>query len=158
MIARLSPAAFALLIAAVLALLAIVTLNTAYSYGRLSGLFPQFVGWVFVGLTLIEVAGRFRDLMSRGVATPHVIEPTSGHAGVLREFGGVLWLGIFVTGIYVAGFVVAIPVFTFAFLRIAAGRPTIQCAGFAIAVTVLIHTVFAWLLAYRLYPGVFFGA
>lgn len=145
----------ALAIALTLAVLAIVALVTAYSYSRSSGLFPIFVGWVFLALTLLEVVVQLRAL--RHPTPSDVAEPAVEKIDVLSEFGGFLWLGLMLVVLYAAGFLIATPVFTFAFLRFAARRTVLQSVAIALLATAFVYMVFAWLLDYELYAGALFG-
>ena len=77
--------------------------------------------------------------------------------GGLRETGGFLWVGLLVALTALVGFLVAIPVFMMAFLRISAGRKLLQSALFALVGTAIVYCVFVWILDYRLYPGALFG-
>lgn len=160
MFARLDSRVTASAIAMLLTVLATVALVTAYSYSRSSGLFPIFVGWIFVALTLLELAVQLKALTGAGkriLPEADAAESLQEPVGPLRQFGGFLWLGLLLVVLYVAGFLIAIPVFMFAFLRISADRTALQSASVAIVATALIYAVFVSLLAYRLYPGVLFG-
>ena len=145
----------ALAIALILAVLAIVALVTAYSYSRSSGLFPIFVGWIFLALTLVEVVVQLRAL--RQPTPSDVAEPAAEKIDVLSEFGGFLWLGLMLVVLHAAGFLIATPVFVFAFLRFAARRTVVQSVAIALLATAFVYVVFAWLLDYELYAGVLFG-
>ena len=151
MFARLDSRVTASAIAMLLTVLATVVLVIAYSYSRSSGLFPIFVGWIFVALTLLELAVQLKALAGAGKRV--LQEPFRP----LRDFGGLLWLGLLLVVLHAAGFLIAIPVFIFAFMRISADRTALQSASVAIVATALIYAVFVSLLTYRLYPGVLFG-
>lgn len=149
----------ALVAAFLFLLLAIAALLTAYSYSRSSGLFPIFVGWIFLALTLFEVGLHLKHI-SRG-ETPAAAAPDGAAASavirvVRNELGGFLWLGLLLVVLYVTGFLIAIPVFMFAFLRFAARRSILQSALIAFAATAFAYGVFAWLLDYQLYAGILF--
>ncbi len=151
MFARLDSKVTASVIAMLLTVLATVALVIAYSYSRSSGLFPIFVGWIFVALTLLELAVQLKALARAGKRV--LQEPFHP----LRDIGGLLWLGLLLVVLHAAGFLIAIPVFIFAFMRISADRTALQSASVAIVATALIYAVFVSLLTYRLYPGVLFG-
>ena len=148
----------ALAIALILAILAVVALVTAYSYSRSSGLFPIFVGWIFLALTLLEVVVQLRAIKrDKAGAAGNVAEATAEKIEAIREFGGFLWLGLMLVILYAVGFLMATPVFMFAFLRFAARRTVVQSIVIALLATAFVYVVFAWLLEYELYPGVLFG-
>lgn len=143
-----------LVIAVALFSIAAVATWTAYTYTRSSGLFPIFTGWLFLALAALEIVVQVRSLRrsARDAAE------RSMRRGMLVELGGPIWLGFLLLVIYLAGFLVAIPVFLFLFLYIAAERSASRSAVFAILATALIYVVFAVILDYRLFAGVLFGA
>lgn len=160
MIRRLQPGVVAFACALLFTVLAVVVLVTAYSYSRASGLFPVFVGWIFLALTLLETGVQLKA-MRQGDA-PAVVTTDAAKAvatgGAMRELGGFGWLGLMLLVLYAAGFLVATPVFMFSFLRVAARRSILQSASIALAATAVVYAVFAWLLEYKLYAGILFGA
>ncbi|NCF51598.1 hypothetical protein GWP57_08310 [Gammaproteobacteria bacterium] len=151
----------AVVIAIVLSALAVFMLVTAYTYSRSSGIFPIFVGWIFVALALLESVVQLRTLIGRGATAPAASEEPAapgGEAASLREIGGFLWLGLFLTLIYFAGFVIATPIFIVAFLRLSAGRSFVHSVSFALAAAAVVYVVFVFLLDYQLYRGTLLGA
>jgi len=157
---NLHPNLLALAIALTLTALAIAVLVTAYSYSRASGLFPIFIGWIFLLLSVLEVGVQLKPILRDQVQTPTAKDTTGipvETKGVMSEAGGFLWLGLLLAVIYAIGFLLATPLFMFVFLRFAARRSVMQSAAIALAATVFVYVVFAWLLQYRLYPGVLFG-
>ncbi len=140
--------------ALVLTLVAALVLWTAYGYDRLSGVFPVFIGWVFLALALTEAVRELRRL----AGSERAEAAEGGRAAVLREIAGIGWLCGFLLLIWLGGFVLATPLFIFAFLRVAGGRSVTYAAGVAFAATAIIYSVFAVLLEYRLYAGLIFGA
>jgi hypothetical protein len=143
-----------LVIAVVLGLLAAGLLITAYGYNRLSGLFPIFVGWVFLALVLLEVAVSARALHRAPVRGSEKREPVDWR----NEIGGSLWLMLLLALIGVAGFVVGAPVFMLTYLVVAGQRRVAGSAIIAAGALAFIWVVFIWLLDYRLYGGLLFGA
>lgn len=147
--------------ALLLTLMAAGVLITAYTYSRSSGLFPKFAGWIFLGLTLLEVLAELKPVMAaRGLTRPAPETESRGgnRIGMRQELRGVLWLAALLAGIYLAGFLIAIPVYVFAFLRISAGRSLRDCALVSGLVTGAIYLLFVALLEYRLYSGILLGA
>ena len=140
--------------ALVLTFVAALTLWTAYGYNRLSGLFPVFIGWVFLALALAEAVRELRRLAGSERAGP----VDGAKAAVLREVTGVAWLSGFLLLIWLGGFLLATPLFMFAFLRFAGGRSIAAAAAVALGATAIVYGVFAVLLEYRLYAGLIFGA
>lgn len=144
-------------IAVLLLLLAASVTWTAYSYTRSSGLFPIFAGWLFIALVMLEVWVQLRNLRQSATGAGTADRRRSKRKGILLDLGGPVWLGFMLLVIYLAGFLVAIPVFLFLFLVLAAERPAARSAFIAVALTASVYLVFAWLLEYRLFAGVLFG-
>jgi hypothetical protein len=132
---------------------------TAYGYSRSSGLFPIFIGWIFVGLALLETGLQIRTYRRTRAAPDSISGLVARESGAgWRETFGFAWLGLLLLTVYLVGLVIATPLFMFAFLRLAASR-SIRYAGLAAALaTAFVYVVFVWLLEYRLYAGVLFGA
>lgn len=142
------------------AMLAVAVLATAYGYSRSSGLFPIFVGWIFLALTLLELGALLRTALRdhAHVETAAVdSETTASTGGVLSKLGGFLWLGLLLSLLYLAGFLLAVPIFMFAFVHFAARRSVARSMVFAFVATAFVYVVFVQLLEYRLYSGVLLG-
>lgn len=146
-----------LAIAVVLLLVAVVATWTAYSYTRSSGLFPIFAGWLFIALVAIEVSVQLRKLR-RPAAAETADTRGSRREALINELSGPAWLVSLLLSIWLAGFLIAIPAYLFVFLALAAKRSWGQSALIAVVVTACVYVVFAWLLEYRLYAGLLFGA
>lgn len=141
-------------------LVAVLVLVTAYGYSRQSGLFPIFIGWIFLVLALAESIIRLRQLARDGRGVP--ADAGTGLVAVdrgamVREAAGILWVCAFLAAVYIVGFVAATLLFLFSFLRFAAGRRLSYAAAAGLVATAVVYGVFAWLLEYRLYPGLLFG-
>ncbi len=147
--------------ASLLALMAAGALITAYTYSRSSGLFPKFAGWIFLVLTLMEVVAELKPVIAaRRLTRPAAETESSAGRGfdIRQEMKGFLWLVGLLGGIYLVGFLVAIPLYIFAFLSISAGRSLRDCALVSALATGAIYLLFVALLEYRLYSGILFGA
>ena len=147
--------------AVVVAVIAIIVLFTAYGYSRSSGLFPIFIGWIFLGLALVEAALRLRDFAAGDVRLPH--DASTGleeveTAGPLRDLLGFGWLLAFLLAIWLLGFLLATALFLFAFLRLAGGRSWRYAGAAALLAVLIVWGVFSVLLEYRLFAGLLFGA
>lgn len=148
-------------VAVALAMLAtaIAVLVTAYGFHGGSGLFPRFIGWIFVGLAGGEFLLQLKAFTSaRKVPSAHDPDKTAARARFLKEVNGVLWIAALLAGVYLAGFLIAVPVYQFTFMRFAGRRSLIQSAALAIGSTIFIYLLFTGLLNYKLYPGILFGA
>lgn len=159
MIRALRPDVKAIAISLLLAVSAIVALITAYSYTRSSGVFPIFIGWIFLGLTLLESAVQLKSILrgtTAAAAGDNAVVPDAGQSAI-QELSGPLWLAMFLAILYALGFLIATPLFMFAFLRFSARRSLWQSTAIALLATAFIYVVFTLLLNYRLYAGVVFG-
>ena len=147
--------------AIIVTVIAIAALVTAYGYSRSSGLFPIFIGWIFLGLAFIEAALRLRDFASGDVHLPH--DASTGleevdTTGPFRDLLGFGWLIAFLLAIWLAGFIVATALFLFTFLRLAGARSWRYAGAAALLTVAIVQGVFGFLLEYRLFAGVLFGA
>jgi len=152
----------AFIVAVLILLMAVSVLIIAHGYSGGSGIFPRFIGWVFLGLIILETGLQLNVLVKR--TPPDDIrvdrDDTSGNGRtiVIKEIHGFLWIGFFLFVLYLAGFLVSIPVYMFAFLRISAKRTVKECLIMSAGSTIFVYLIFIVLMDYRLYPGVLFGA
>lgn len=137
-------------IALTLSLIAVALLVSAYSYSRASGIFPIFIGWIFLLLAVLELVLHVRALSRQQQSTASVDNAPST---LKRDIQGLLWLCAVVGLLFVVGFLVATPLYVFAFLWRGAKRSICQSLAFALLATAFIYVVFVWLLNYNLYPG-----
>jgi hypothetical protein len=142
-----------LIVAVLVSIFAATVLITAYSYSGMSGTFPQLVGWIFLGLTLLEVGVQIAAAARPG--------PSSDDQGgekkslsVVKEFKSFGWLGILLLALYLVGFMVSTPLYVFAFLRFSGQRSLVMSASIAAGATAFVYIVFIQLLEYKLFPGV----
>jgi hypothetical protein len=83
-------------------------------------------------------------------------EENEGHP-VARQLVSIGWLVGFLGLIALVGFLVAIPLYTFAFM-VVMGRQTMARSALVAAVaTGFVYTMFVWLLSYQLEGGLLFG-
>lgn len=150
---------FGIFIALLLALIAGAALATAYTYGRASGFFPKFIGWIFISLVLIELLMQLKSFFvtERNITTD-TTQSIDKRSNVLREIKGFLWLGSLLTTLYLVGFLVTTPLYIFSFLRISAGKSIRECSIVTILGTAFVYVVFVLLLEYRLFAGTLFAA
>jgi hypothetical protein len=148
-----------LIVALLILVIAISVLITAYSYRGGSGIFPRFIGWVFIGLTMTECLLQFKVLISTPAAQKNTLASNADlrKKKILKEIKGFLWIGVFIVLLYLTGFLVGIPLYIFAFLRLAAGKAYKQCMIISAVATISVYILFIELLQYRLFQGVLFG-
>ena len=144
----------AFLVAAAVLIFAIGVLVAAYDFSGGSGIFPRFVGWVFILLSALEVFSQLQQLR----ASKSGFSDTWVNPSVIREVRGFLWVGFFLVVIYLLGFMIGVPVYLLIFWRFSASRSWKQCLLLSAGATFFIYLLFLELLEYRLYSGVLFGA
>ena len=151
-----------LIVATLLLLMAVSVLVAAYSFSNASGLFPRFIGWIFVGLTLIEFILQVKmQLLAEKADDRERDADLRAHGknkDVLKEIRGFAWLSLLLGLLYLLGFLVSIPVYILAFLRISAQRPWKDSIIISASATLFVYLVFVQLLEYRLFAGILFGA
>ena len=149
-----------LIVALLILVIAISVLITAYSYSGGSGIFPRFIGWIFIGLTMTECLVQLRAIMSTPATEKNTIASNTHllREKVLKEIKGFLWIGVFLVLLYLTGFLIGIPLYIFAFLRLVAEKSYKQCTIISAVATLSVYILFIELLQYRLFQGVLFGS
>lgn len=143
-----------LIVAVLVSIFAAVVLVTAYSYGGMSGTFPQLVGWVFLGLTLLEVGVQVAAAARPGGPSGDGQDGEKKDLSVVKEFKSFGWLGVLLLALYLVGFIISTPLYVFAFLRFSGQRSLAMSAAIAVGATAFVYIVFIQLLEYKLFPGV----
>jgi hypothetical protein len=146
-----------LAVAILLLIMAIAVLVTAYDFRGGSGIFPRFIGWIFVGLTFTECLIQLKVVLSPS-ASSAFNESTLVKNKIIKEFQGVFWIVFFLILLYLTGFLIGIPLYIFSFLRLSAKRTYKQSIIMSVTATILVYVLFIQLLQYRLFQGILFGA
>ncbi|MDG2176008.1 MAG: tripartite tricarboxylate transporter TctB family protein [Gammaproteobacteria bacterium] len=149
-----------LIVALVMLITAILMLITAYSYSGGSGIFPRFIGWIFIALTMTECLVQLKAVMLLPATETKYLVPVADlfTDKVLKEIKGFLWIGLFLMLLYLTGFLITVPLYVFAFLRLSAEKSFKQCTIMAALAALSIYILFVVLLQYRLFQGLLFGA
>lgn len=153
---RLAPSLFILA-------MAVTFLAWGHAYEGRSQAVPVLVGWAAVVLCLLDVlthidSGAGRVL--RGALSGRPLDSGSddgGGAEAVRPATACAWTLAFTALVAAVGFIVAVPVYTFAFMRLQAGMPWRACLATAAAVAAVVWVVFERLLSYRVFEGAVFG-
>jgi hypothetical protein len=146
-----------LIVAILLLIMAISVLIAAYDFRGGSGIFPRFIGWIFVGLTLSECMLQLKKYLSQSDTSSSNVNVLTKDK-IIKEIQGIFWIGFFLFSLYLTGFIMGIPLYMFAFLRWSAKRSYKQCMIMSVAATIIVYALFIELLQYRLFPGILFGA
>ncbi len=151
-----------LIVATLLLIISVLVLVTAYSFSNASGLFPRFIGWIFVGLTSVEFILQLKMQLLAVKGDQRELEADTRAHGekkdVMKEIRGFSWLALLLVLLYLLGFLVSVPVYILAFLRISAERPWKDSIIISASATLFVYLVFVQLLEYRLFAGILFGA
>lgn len=134
----------------------------SYAYEGRAHVVPMLVGWSAMALSLLDMLAQtdtrpghvLRGLLS-GRPLDSSAAPESESAAVPALACG--WIAAFVALVATIGFIAAIPVYTFAFMRIQGGLGWRRCAVSAALVTAVTWVVFEQLLRYRIFEGAIFG-
>lgn len=142
-----------LVVAVLVTVFAALMLVTAYSYQGISGTFPQLVGWIFLGLSLLEVGVQLAAATRPAQSGKEQGSETKG-VSVTKELKAFGWLGILLLALYLVGFLISTPLYVFAFLRFSGRRSLAMSAAIALGATAFVYVVFVQLLEYKLFPGI----
>lgn len=145
---------------AVVLLITSVFIMSAYRYDARGAEFPLIIGWVTLMLCVVDlfaslptqIGGWLSSILHKSRSTPDDKTPASG-----REAGGILWIGAMVALVWVFGFLIAIPIYSIAFMTLNGRRPLVSSTIAAGITTLFVYVVFEWLLRYELYRGLLFG-
>lgn len=126
----------------------IAYLGTAYlTLNETTGFVPLVTGSVTLLLLVVDM---LRTAFARGV----VAGTTSAPPG--RELKIIGYVAAVVAGIYLFGFLLAIPVYLFTSIAYLGKQPLRIALTVALLASLVIYLLFEVLLAYKLYPGMLF--
>jgi len=151
---KIKPVSYFLII---LILIAVV----AVSYGvTLPTMKAKLVPIITAGLTIILAGIELIRELRAGYKAKPAAEAGKYAGGTKHELFGYIkgwgWMALLAVGIYLFGFLIAIPIFVFAYLKLNS-RGWLMSVGITVAMELFIYGVFARLLQVDLYPGLIFG-
>jgi hypothetical protein len=134
----------------------------SYQYDPRSRLVPVVVGWAGLVLCALDVIAHLDNRVGRWVGM--VLSGTAhGEASAdddKRRFGpeaiACLWMVGATAGVVLFGFMLAVPVYVFAYMLLHGGRTVRQSGIAAVVTTLFIWLVFEVFLRYEVYRGVLF--
>ena len=134
----------------------------AYSYTGRGHMMPALTGWFLVTLSLLDIVAatptRIGGVIADFFAGKVVGEPKGqSHGTVGRVLMAAAWPGLFVAGVILFGFFLAIPIYVFAFMLLFGKKTLRESSIGAAATTVFTLVVFEWLLRYEVFRGIVFG-
>jgi len=117
-------------------------------------LFPLIVSGFILVLAMIELSKEFLAERKAKTTSDLKTESTEGESrGNLRKyFLGWGWAVGLLLAIYLVGFIIAIPLFIFSYLKLN-GRKWLLSVGMAVVMTMFIYVIFVVALKVDLYPG-----
>ncbi|MPY68957.1 MAG: hypothetical protein GEU92_02605 [Alphaproteobacteria bacterium] len=122
---------------------------------------PVLVGWIAVGLCVLDVvaqtptaAGRWIAALLSGSASG---EPEDEPRGLSLELKSFFWVLVACAGVIVFGFLWAVPVYVFAYMTLHGRKPVVQSGLTALGATAFLWIAFELLLEYEIYRGLLFS-
>jgi hypothetical protein len=113
---------------------------------------PVLTAFVTLVLLAIDI---FNDLIPESRRSDSVEGGSRSFLG--REITAVLFVAGGVAGIYLVGFLAAIPLYLFASIKYLGAQTTRVAIIVALIASVSIYLIFELALAYRLFPGILFS-
>ncbi len=136
----------------------------AYSYDAQGQLVPVLIGWLLLGLSVLDIVAHTDTRFGRtlfGLVSGRAMDAGTEEPGTTHGFGrqavAVLWLMAFLASVGLLGFLITVPIYVLAFMTIQGGKPLKQSIVAAVVVTSVIWVAFDVLLRYEVYPGILFG-
>jgi small-conductance mechanosensitive channel len=119
---------------------------------------PLVISSVIVVLAVIEVVKEFRRREKKEAGVKEKSEEEHQDNTEIRRFGLVFgWAAGLSLAIYLLGFYISVPIFTFTYLK-CRGRSWLTAVIFTIPTLAIIYLVFNVGLNTQLYEGIIFGA
>lgn len=131
---------------------AITLLVLSQDFGRSSGMFPRFIGWIFVALAAADLLVQLRHWLGERLPAP------TERSVIIKQIQAVAWLLGLLLLVALVGFLLAIPLYILTYLRVRAEQSLLQAAAIAIGILLFVLVIFVWLLDYDLYAGWLFSA
>lgn len=144
-------------------LLAAGFLAWSQAYDGRGHVVPSLIGWTAVALSLLDLVAHTESRAGRvlhGVLSGHPLDSSfrdEAAAPAVSPAVACLWTAGFVGFVALVGFILAVPVYTLAFMRLQGRMPWRRSAVTAVAVAAVVWIVFERLLRYRVFEGWIFG-
>jgi len=133
-----------------------------YSYTGRGHMMPALTGWFLVIMSALDILAATPTRIGAAIAdffAGKVVGEPKGHSHgtVGRVLMAAAWPGLFVAGVILFGFFLAIPVYVVAFMLLHGKKTPREALIGSAATTVFTLVVFEWLLRYEVYRGIVFG-
>lgn len=120
----------------------------ALEWGRSSGMFPRFLGLIFIGLATLELGIHvFKSVFQKAETLIDTEE-------LRKQVYGFGWLGLLLLMIYLLGFMTTVVLYVFLFLRLHGRYSYLVSTTIAIGAIAFVYLIFRRLLEYSLFPGI----
>ena len=152
----------------VLIAIALGYLVVSFEYDSRTRAMPLGVAALAIVLVTIDLLSHGDGSLARnlrrflqGSGRPAPVPGLDGQAGQqhppVRELAAFAWILGFLGLVLLAGFYVAIPIYVASYLYFHAGKRGMRALGTAVALTVLLYTMFEVLLGYEVFGGLISG-
>jgi hypothetical protein len=126
---------------------------------------PTLVAWLAIVLALIDVVSQTETAVGHAlrhvVRSENVIEWKAQGDGEEAGWGrlvlSVLWVVVYLGGVYLVGFLLMTPIYVCLYMLLHGGKSVRASGVAAVVTTFLIWLTFEIAFKYPLYPGVLFG-
>jgi hypothetical protein len=120
----------------------------ALDWERSSGMFPRFLGLIFIGLATLELGIHvYKSVFEKGETLIDVEE-------FRKQLWGFGWLSLLLLMIYLLGFMVTVALYIFLFLRFHGRFSYLLSTAIAVGSVAFVYLIFRRLLEYSLFPGI----
>lgn len=135
------------LVSFLMLLVAVSLLVLSQDFGRSSGMFPRFVGAIFVALTTADLILQLRKWYTQ------TLPEASELATIIKQLVAIGWLIGLVSSLFVFGFLITLPLFIFVFLTWRSKQHWRRAFAISSGALFFVLVIFVWLLDYELYSG-----
>ncbi len=138
----------------------LLILIESFTFAEQGGLVPLVVGIPTLGMLLLTVGGQFLPVLlkKRVSARKNPDEVSLDVASWFRAAPIIGWMGGLFILIFLVGFLISIPLYSFTFLRLYGNISWKKSAALGIALWLLVYVSFHILLHKSLFEGVLFEA
>ncbi|AFP30302.1 tripartite tricarboxylate transporter TctB family protein [Marinobacter sp. BSs20148] len=120
----------------------------ALEWERSSGMFPRFLGVIFIGLAALELGIHvFKSVFGKAETVVDLEE-------LRKQLWGFGWLSLLLLMIYLLGFMVTVVLYVFLFLRFHGRFSYLLSTAIAVGSVAFVYLIFRRLLEYSLFPGI----
>jgi hypothetical protein len=142
-----------------LLVITILYLVTAYGYDPRAREIPVAIGWVMVGLVLLDLVSRTNTPVGHALLkflNPAAEDAPEEHYPALRQVSALSWVFLYTAMLVFIGVLYATPLYVFGSMRFHGKRSYATSLASALVVTAFTYLLFQVALSVELYPGMLF--